>query len=454
MLALLAIPIILLTGYFIIKKYNTHAALFTAGLVMMLLGALGGNTDFLPSNATTTGAVTFDFFIVIKALSSSTLANLGLIIMAVGGFSKYMSHIGAANAMVEVVTKPLSVFKSPYVVLALTYIIGQILNIFIPSAVGLAMLLLVALYPVLVKIGCTPAATAAVLATTACLDLGPGSGNSNRAAEVIGVDAANYFVANQLVVAPAVMAVIAILHFFCQRYFDKRDAAVGVKAQELTVNEEESRTAPIWFAALPVMPLAILLVFSEFMISSIKVDVVTAMFFSLFIAMVADLIVNRDLKAVADSIKVYLAGMGTVFSGVVALIIAANTFVVGLGAIGFIDMLLGAGSNLGLGYVPMMLMMVSIIGLTALLSGSGNAAFFSFSPLAPSVASTVGTSTASLAVPMQLSAGLFRSFSPVAGVVIACAGAANVSPVAVVIRTAIPMIGGILTLLILTMMLM
>lgn len=186
MLALLAIPIIVLTGYFIIKKYNTHAALFTAGLVMMLLGALGGNTDFLPSNATTTGAVTFDFFIVIKALSSSTLANLGLIIMAVGGFSKYMSHIGAANAMVEVVTKPLSVFKSPYVVLALTYIIGQILNIFIPSAVGLAMLLLVALYPVLVKIGCTPAATAAVLATTACLDLGPGSGNSNRAAEVIG----------------------------------------------------------------------------------------------------------------------------------------------------------------------------------------------------------------------------------------------------------------------------
>lgn len=222
----------------------------------------------------------------------------------------------------------------------------------------------------------------------------------------------------------------------------------------MTVNEEESRTAPIWFAALPVMPLAILLVFSEFMISSIKVDVVTAMFFSLFIAMVADLIVNRDLKAVADSIKVYLAGMGTVFSGVVALIIAANTFVVGLGAIGFIDMLLGAGSNLGLGYVPMMLMMVSIIGLTALLSGSGNAAFFSFSPLAPSVASTVGTSTASLAVPMQLSAGLFRTFSPVAGVVIACAGAANVSPVSVVIRTAIPMIGGILTLLIMTMMLM
>ncbi len=450
MFALIAIPIVIATGYFIVKKYNTEASLFAAGLTMMLLGALNGNTDFIPSNASSTGAVVFDFFVVIKALSSSTLANLGLIIMAVGGFSKYMGHIGAANAMVEVVTKPLSVFKSPYVVLALTYLLGQVINIFIPSAVGLAMLLLVALYPVLVRIGCTPASTAAVLATTACLDLGPGSGNSNRAAEVIGVDAANYFVANQMIVAPVVMIVIAVLHFFCQRYFDKRDAAKGIKAEELKVQDSEHRQVPKWFAILPVMPLAILLVFSEFVISSVKVDVVTAMFFSLAIAMLADLIVSKDLKGVAASMKVYLAGMGNTFTSVVALIIAANTFVVGLTAMGFIDLLLGAGANLGLGYVAMLVVMITIIGATSLLSGSGNAAFFSFSPLAPEVAASVGVTTASLALPMQLSAGIFRSFSPVAGVVIACAGAANVSPIAVVQRTAIPMLGGIVSLIIMS----
>ncbi|WP_369686390.1 hypothetical protein [Photobacterium leiognathi] len=78
--------------------------------------------------------------------------------------------------------------------MALTYILGQFLNVFIPSAVGLAMLLLVALYPVLVEIGCTPVSVAAVLATTACLDLGPASGASNKAAEVIGIDVASYFI--------------------------------------------------------------------------------------------------------------------------------------------------------------------------------------------------------------------------------------------------------------------
>ncbi len=442
---LLSLPIIFGAGYLIVKKYNTQAALFGAGLLMILIGVISGNTEFLPSGTSSSGAIVFDFFLVIKAISSSTVANLGLIIMSVAGFSSYMNHIGAANAMVQVSTKPLSLFKSPYVVLALTYILGQVLNIFIPSAVGLAMLLLVAMYPVLVRIGCTPASTAAVLATTACLDLGPASGNSLKAAEVIGIDAAAYFVSHQMIVAPVVMGTIAVLHYFCQRWFDKKDAEKGI-THELKVEDKEEAQAPKWFAILPVLPLFMLLTFSSFAIDTIKVDVVTAMFTSLFIAMVCDFIVNRNGKKVAASLKVFLDGMGKAFASVVSLIIAAQTFVVGLSTIGFISMLLGATSTAGLGYLPMVIVMVSIIGATALLSGSGNAPFFSFSNLAPEVAATLGVSTAAFALPMQLSAGIFRSFSPVAGVVIACAGAAGVSPIELVKRTAIPMMGGLVAL--------
>ncbi|KXF82046.1 C4-dicarboxylate transporter DcuC [Enterovibrio coralii] len=449
MVAILALPIIFGAGYLIVKKYNTQAALFGAGILMMIIGALAGQTDFLPKGVSPSGAVVVDFFLVIKALSSSTLATLGLIIMAVGGFSKYMGHIGAANALVQVTTKPLSTIKNPYVILAFTYILGQFLNVFIPSAVGLAMLLLVALYPVLVNIGCTPASVAAVLATTACLDLGPASGASNKAAEVIGVDAATYFVQHQLTVGIAAAIVIAILHFFCQKWFDKKDAEKGVK-YELNSTQDSAREAPTWFAILPTLPLVLLLVFSKFAITSIKIDVVTAMFISLAVAMLCDFLYTRNGRGVADSLKVYLQGMGDVFAGVVSLIIAAQTFVVGLKAIGFIDGLLGMASDLGLGYTPMLLMLVTIIGLTALLSGSGNAAFFSFSNLAPDVAAQVGVATAAMAMPMQLAAGIFRSFSPVAGVVMACAGVAGVPPTELVKRTAIPMMGGLITILIIT----
>lgn len=449
MVALLALPIVLGTGFLITKKYNTQAVLFGSGLIMMLIGALSGHIDFVPKGTASSGSIFVDFFLAIKAISSGTLAKLGLIIMAVGGFSKYMGHIGAANALVSITTKPLSKIKNPYIILALSYLLGQSLNVFIPSAVGLAMLLLVALYPVLVGIGCTPASVAAVLATTACLDLGPASGTANKAAEVIGIDAASYFVEHQLFIGTITALVIAVLHFLSQKYFDNKDLEKGVKL-ELKAQDIENREAPLWFSFLPILPLFMLLAFSKFAISSIKIDVVTAMFISLAIAMLCDFIYSKDGRKVADSLKVYLKGMGDVFSSVVSLIIAAQTFVVGLTAIGFVSGLLELSSHLGFGYMMMVVLMIVIIGITSFLSGSGNAAFYSFSNLAPEVATQVGVSTAALALPMQLSAGIFRSFSPVAGVVIACAAVANIPPTELVKRTFIPMIGGLLTVIFVT----
>lgn len=288
MITLLALPIIFGVGYFIVKKYNTQAVLFLAGLLMIALGVFDGATDFLPKGGKPTRSIIVDFFEVIKVISSYTLAKLGLIIMAVGGFSKYMGHIGAANAMVKIATKHLSYIKNPYMVLALAYIIDQLINIFIPSATGLALLLLVAMYPVLVGVGCNPAA-AAVVATTGCLDLGPASSAANKAAEVSGIDVATYFASYQFPVAMVSMIVIAALHYFSQRYFDKKDAEKGV-THEFNIEAKEQRVAPKWFAILPVLPLMLLLTFSKFSVTSIRMDVVTAMFIALFVAMVCDFI--------------------------------------------------------------------------------------------------------------------------------------------------------------------
>ncbi|EEY98333.1 anaerobic C4-dicarboxylate transporter DcuC [Vibrio sp. RC586] len=446
MITYLAIPIIFIVGYFIIKKYNTQAVLLLSGLFMIMLGVINGDADFMPKGGKPTGSIIVDFFEIIHVIASSTLAKLGLIIMAVGGFSKYMSHIGAANAMVQMATKPLSYIKNPYLVLAMAYITGQLINIFIPSATGLSLLLLVAMYPVLVGVGCNPAAAAAVVATTGCLDLGPASSAANKAAEVSGIDVATYFVSYQLQVSIAAMVVIASLHFVCQRYFDRKDAEKGVQS-EFNIQEKEQRVVPKWFAIFPVLPLMLLLTFSQFGIDTITMNVVTAMFIALFVSMLFDYLLTRDGKTVAASLRVYLDGMGGVFASVVSLIIAAQVFVTGLETIGFISLLLDSASSLGFGYIAMVLVLVSIIVLVTLLSGSGNASFFSFSNLAPEVASQVGAPIAAVAMPMQLASGLMRSASPVAGVIIACGAVANVSPIELAKRTVIPMLGGLVTVL-------
>ena len=92
---------------------------------------------------------------------SSRVAGLGLIIMSAAGYSKYMSMIGASARMADVMSRPLRLLNSPYLVLALSYIVGQLMNIFIPSASGLALLLMVTMYPVLVKLGVSPLSAAA-----------------------------------------------------------------------------------------------------------------------------------------------------------------------------------------------------------------------------------------------------------------------------------------------------
>ena len=121
-------------------------------------------------------------------------------------------------------------------------------------------------------------------------------------------------------------------------------------------------------------------------------------------------------------------------------------------AIGAIDTLIEAGKTAGMGPAGMIIILTSIVGLASALTGSGNAAFLSFAVLAPQIATDLNFDPMLLLMPMQLAAGMCRSISPVSGVVIACSGLAGQSPMAVSRRTAIPMLGGTITLIATTIM--
>lgn len=89
----------------------------------------------------------------------------------------------------------------------------------------------------------------------------------------------------------------------------------------------------------------------------------------------------------------------------------------------------------GAGVYVMLGVMLCIMVVATIVTGSGNAAFFAFSPLLPEAASSVGISTMVLAVPVQLSAGIARTMCPIAGVMIAVAGISGLTPIQLVRRT-------------------
>lgn len=440
-----ALVVIGLTGWMIVKRYQTAMVLLMAGLSMIIFAVVCGVTGFLPKGMKSSGLIWFDVIDLLRSIAVKQVSGIGLLIMVAGGFAAYMDRIGAARALVNVCITPLKSLSSPYLIMVFGYLIGQMLCMVIPSAAGLAMLLLVALYPILVGVGVSPVASAAVIVTCSGMAMGPGSGTSNLAARVAGMDPIIYFVQCQLPVVIPSLVVIAICHYFVQRYYDRRND--DVYTEENIKNIVEQRSVPVWYALLPPLPIALMIIFSPLTFSSIRLNTISALLLVWIAVVVLEMIRRREVKEVLKDGSCVFKSMGSTFTSIVALIICAEFFANGLKITGLIDALIVHAQNLGLGLNGMTVVLTGVVGIVSVLTGSGVGAFSSFAALAPDVASGLGGSAASFVNPMQLSCGIMRSISPVAGAMIAMAGAVGVTPVALIRRTFIPMMAGFVAVL-------
>ena len=445
----LAILVIIAVGYFIVKKYQAQGVLLIGGAILLLGGILLNDSPVMAKSAT--GSLYLDIFAQLSKNFIKTSGSLGLAIMIVSAFAKYMDHIGASTALVKLSIKPLQKLNSPYIVLALSYVIGQILNVFIPSASGLGVLLMVTVYPIVVSLGVSSLAATAVIGTSACLDLGPASGNAVLASKTAEMDAALYFANYQIPVAIATVIVITILHYFVNKKMDSKLEVVESKAD--LESKEEDKQVPKFYAFLPIIPLLIILMFSPLTGSSIKIGVVEAMFMSITLSMIIEGVRRRAFKSTLAELKIIFTAMGSQFANVITLIVAGEFFALGLTKIGVISALIDSTKSAGLGAQPMILVMTAIIVVSSILMGSGNAPFFAFAALAPAVAASVDLNPIVMLMPMQLSAGIARSVSPITAVIVAVSGISGVSPFEVVKRTAIPMLGGLIAVVVTNMVL-
>lgn len=445
----LAILVIIAVGYFIVKKYQAQGVLLIGGAILLLGGILLNDSPVMAKSAT--GSLYLDIFSQLSKNFIKTSGSLGLAIMIVSAFAKYMDHIGASTALVKLSIKPLQKLNSPYIVLALSYVIGQILNVFIPSASGLGVLLMVTVYPIVVSLGVSSLAATAAIGTSACLDLGPASGNAVLASKTAEMDAALYFANYQIPVAIATVIVITILHYFVNKKMDSKLEVAESKAD--LESKEEDKQVPKFYAFLPIIPLLIILMFSPLTGSSIKIGVVEAMFMSITLSMIIEGVRRRAFKSTLAELKIIFTAMGSQFANVITLIVAGEFFALGLTKIGVISALIDSTKSAGLGAQPMILVMTAIIVVSSILMGSGNAPFFAFAALAPAVAASVDLNPIVMLMPMQLSAGIARSVSPITAVIVAVSGISGVSPFEVVKRTAIPMLGGLIAVVVTNMIL-
>ena len=145
--------VVVWVAYMIVKKYYPQTILVVASVVLLIAATIiGVKGGVLPAKQAT-GSGILDIFHVFKVISSSRVAGLGLTIMSIAGFASYMDYVGASKALFAIVGTPLKKIKSPYVLLVLAFLVTQFLVLFIPSHAGLGLLLMVTMYPILIRSG-------------------------------------------------------------------------------------------------------------------------------------------------------------------------------------------------------------------------------------------------------------------------------------------------------------
>ena len=433
---------IVLVAYYIVKGYSATGVLMFGGLVLLFISVLMGHS-ILPEGVKSTGSTYFDILEYVKYLLGNRGGGLGLMIMVLCGFSVYMTHLGANDVVVKLVSKPLKNIRSPYILMVFAYFLACLMSFAVSSATGLGVLLMATLFPVMVNVGISRGAAAAICASPISIILSPTSGDVVLSAEISKIPLGEFAFGTALPVSIFAILGIAVAHFFWQRYLDKKE---GVQVERMNADEIKT-TAPNYYAILPLLPIIGVLIFDGKW-GLPNLHIVTVMVLCFIITAAIDFLRSFNAKQTFDNLIVAYRGMADAFAGVVMLLVAAGVFAQSLSTIGFITNLIDSAQTFGGSAFFMMLVLAVITILATMATGSGNAAFYAFAELIPKLATQMGVNPAFLTIPMLQASNLGRGLSPVSGVVVAVSGMGKISPFEIVKRMSVPMLVGFICVII------
>jgi DcuC family C4-dicarboxylate transporter len=359
------------------------------------------------------------------------------------GFAFLLRITGCDHAMVHYIISPLK--KISWFLLPGSCLVGFLTNIAIPSQTAAAAAVGPILIPILTGAGFHPliAGAALVLGASGGGDLfNPGE------PEVVSIQVGTGAPLNQVMSSLAQYEIlafsIAVAIFVLISY-------LRPPKQDLTYTEEvnDEFKPTILRAIMPPLPILTLLfvrpgnpLFApllEFYPQGPPVAHVMVFY--------AFLLILFNFKKITQLTNEFFSGLGYGYANVISLIITANCFIAGLEAVGFMQSIITFIINSG--PYAHVLGSLSVWGM-AVISGSGTAPSVAFSNgVLPTMSAIDINHAVDLGAISALGSAFGRTMSPAAAVMIFASALIGVSPLAIVKRTAIPIIAGlIITILI------
>ena len=400
----MAVAVVLVTVWALVKRFETRLVLLVAGLVMALL-----------SGDPMAAFRQFD--------KSMTNPNLIIAICSALGFAGVVTVTKCDVHLVALLVKPLK--KLGVFLLPACMIVTGIVAVALPSTAGCVAAVGPTMIPLMLRAGFKPAAAAAaVVGAVMPAFLNPGISHNVFIAKISNMEVMDFLGQFAPYTVAISLAVVVMLSAICFFYGDYQKGGVTNEAKEGASNLPENPN--VFYALAPLVPVIILVAVSVGA-PQLKMSVATAM----LLGMIYAVAVTRTAPEKAT--KEFFNGMGSGYAKILGIIIAAGVFAAGLRAAGVIDVFVkflttaNDIAKLGGSVGPFAL---------AVLTGSGDAAAFAFNEAVTPHAVEFGMTPAGLGYLAAIAASCGRQASPLCGGLILAAGLANVSPVDICKRTA------------------
>ncbi|MDR0483959.1 MAG: C4-dicarboxylate transporter DcuC [Alphaproteobacteria bacterium] len=449
---LITLLVVVLVAYGMIKQYNPQAVLMTAGLIFFVVAyfTLGVNPIAIEKS---NGFLLFDIWDKFSDITNNRLASIGLTLVSIAGVSTYLNKIGSSASLIKVTSKFILKISNPYLLLFVSLIVVSVLYIFITGATSLSLLLMATVYPIFRNAGISAKTMAATIVIPTSWEYGPGQINATVGAQSINMDTMTYVIQHQTPLQIMVVLAVAIINVAYQRYMDKKDnfnyaEEKGKFLMDLEKNQADKEEAPAYYSLFPLIPFVLLIMFSGLFFEGYAMSIPVAMMTTITVCMIIEMIRFKSVKKSFSHFQAWIEGTGMIFASVITLMVAAEFFAKGLESVGAISSMLNAAEQFALPPMALSIFFCLFILLTAFITGSGNAPVLAFVSLVPVVSEQFSINPLLILVPILMAAGIGRSMSPVAGVIITVAGIAKLTPFEIVKRTSVPVITSLLITLV------
>lgn len=435
------------------KKFHPVTTLLAVGVVVLFFwGGIMGVTGVEASS----GSFWLDAFEAFRESSMSYIASTGLTVMSVLGYVALMDHLHATDLFAYYLSQPLKKVKNPYVVGALVIVIGFLFLCALPSGVSNVVLLYGVIYPIMRAVGLSTVSSisAITIGCAVCGYIGPANPVSGLVISQLGnaTTMGELFITALPYIVVYLVAAL-VVYFFSARFFDKSDARNGrvVDAGETKEFDISAFNRPRWYAVLPVLPLAFVVIFSSLVAKTVILTVVAATFLSFVIVFIIELLYMRKTQETFAEAVVFYKGMGSAFGTATIVGIAGTLFSTALTMVGGIELLaskVASIPNLPIGVI--LILFTVIHAVMFYVTGSGPVCIFTLMPILNTLLTTAGR--ADLLVPaavciLLVAQSIGQACTPISAATLFISGATGVAPTTVSKRNLPPaVIGGIVTL--------